>query len=142
MTASLEHFLANNFKCTKDEILEVVKYFKHIEATKDEVLAKDNEVCRHLYFIIKGCVKAYFIDSKGQETIRYVALENSFISSIYSFISQTPSKEYICSVEFSELLAISYTDFKLALSTSSLFKDFYIKMLEGTYWNNSQRFDF
>jgi CRP-like cAMP-binding protein len=141
MTESLEHFLADKFICTEDEISEVVKYFKHIEATKDEVLAEDNEVCRYLYFIIKGCVKAYFIDSKGQETIRFVAFENNFISSIYSFIKQTPSNEYICTVESSELLAISYTDFKLALSTSVLFKDFYIKMLEGTYLNNHWRIE-
>ncbi|MFA7326532.1 MAG: Crp/Fnr family transcriptional regulator [Candidatus Kapaibacterium sp.] len=141
MTESLEQFLAANFTCTEDEISEVVKYFRHKKAAKDEVLIESDKVCRYFYFVIKGCVKAFFIDSNGQETIRYVAFENQFISSIHSFIKQTPSNEYICTVEPSELLFISYTDFKSVLSRSSLFKDLYIKLLETTYQNNHWRIE-
>ena len=141
MTESLEQFLVDNFTCTENEINEVVKYFSHKKAAKDEVLVDNGDICRYLFFIIKGCVKAYFIDSDGQETIRYVAFENNFISSIHNFIKQTPSNECLSTVEPSELLAISYTDFKLALSNSTLFKDFYIKMLEGTYLNNHWRIE-
>ena len=141
MTENLEQFLADNFTCTGDEIYEFVKYFKHKKATKDEVLVDNGDICRYLFFVIKGCVKAYFIDSDGQETIRYVAFENQFISSIHNFIKQTPSNECLSAVEHSDLLAISYTDFKSALSNSSLFKDFYIKMLEGTYLNNHWRIE-
>jgi len=68
-------------------------------------------------------------------------IENQFISSIHSFIKQVPSSEFICAVEASELLAISYIDFRSALSRISLFKDFYIKMLEGTYLNNHWRIE-
>ncbi|WP_299107527.1 Crp/Fnr family transcriptional regulator [uncultured Winogradskyella sp.] len=141
MTESLEHFFTNKFTCTTDEISEVVKHFKYVEASKGEVLIEDGNVCRYLYFVIKGCLKANFIDANGQETIRYVAFENQLISSIHSFINQTSSNEYITVVEPSKLLAISYTDFKLELSKSSLFKDFYIKMLEITYLNNHWRIE-
>lgn len=141
MKESLEQFLAANFTCTEDEISESVKYFRHKKAAKDEVLIESGKVCRYFYFVIKGCIKAFFIDSNGHETIRYVAFENQFISSIHSFIKQTPSNEYIYSVEPSELLFISYTDFKSVLSTSSLFKDFYIKILERTYMNNHWRIE-
>lgn len=141
MTASLEQFFAANFTSTQDEISEVVKYFRPIKATKNEVLIENGDVSRHLFFIVKGCVKACFIDSDGQETIRYVAFENQFISSIHSFIKQTPSNEFISAVESSDLLAISHADFKTALSTIPLFKDFYIKMLEETYLNNHWRIE-
>ena len=141
MTESLEQFFATNFTTTEDEISEVVKYFKYVKSKKDEVLTENGKVCRYFFFIVKGCVKANFIDSNGQETIRYVAFENQLISSIHSFIKQTPSNEYITAIEPSELLAISYTDFKSALSKSSLFKDFYIKVLERTYMNNHWRIE-
>lgn len=141
MTGNLEQFLADNFTSSKSEVSEVIKNFRHKKAAKDDVLVENGEVCRYFFFIIKGCLKAYFIDSSGQETIRYVAFENQFISTIHSFIEQVPANEYISAVEPSELLAISYTDFKYALSRSSLFKGFYIKLLERTYMNNHWRIE-
>ncbi|MBJ2176490.1 Crp/Fnr family transcriptional regulator [Aureibaculum sp. A20] len=139
MTERLEQFLVNKFECTSEEVSEVVKNFKYIEAAKEELLNEDGNICRNLYFVIEGCVKCNFIDANGQETIRYVAFENQLISSFHSFIKGTPSNEYITVVEPSKLLTISHTDFKLGLSKSSLFKDFYIKMLEITYLNNHWR---
>ena len=139
MTESLEHFFKNKFECTSNEISEVVKNFKYVEAAKDNILVEDGKVCRYLYFVIEGCVKANFIDANGQETIRYVAFENQLISSFHSFIKQTPTNEFITAVEPSKLLAISHSNFKLGLSKSTLFKDFYIKMLEMTYLNNHWR---
>lgn len=141
MTEILKQFLSKNFTTTEEEISVVIKYFKPINANKNEVLCESGDVCRYFYFINKGCLKAYFIDAKGQENIRYVGFENSFISTIHSFINQTLSSEYICAIEESELIAISYSDFRTALNTSTLFKDFYIKMLEGTYTHNHWRIE-
>lgn len=141
MKESLEQFLANSFITTENEVSDVLNFFNPINVPKNELLVENGYVCRHLFFIVEGCLKAYFIDSSGQETIRYVAFEDQFISSMHSFVKQIPSNEYISAVEPSELLAISHDDFKLALSRSSLFKDFYIKMLEGTYLNNHWRIE-
>ncbi len=141
MTGSLEKVLANNFTCTEEEISEFVKYFKYKKASKEEVLIQSGDVCRYFYFIINGCVKACFIDDKGQETIRFVSFENQFISSMHSFIEQTPTNEFICACEHSELLAISHSDFKFALNKIPLFKDFYINLLEMAYVNNHWRIE-
>ena len=141
MIDHLEQFFAEKFTTNEEEISDVIKYFRPVKANKNEILVKSGDVCRDFFFIIKGCLKAFFIDSKGQETIRYVAFENQFISTIHSFIRQTPSNEYICAVEPSELLTISYSDFNTALNSIPLFKDFYIKILEGTYLNNHWRIE-
>jgi CRP-like cAMP-binding protein len=141
MMTSLGQFFADKFTANEDEISEVVKYFRHRKAIKNEVLVESGNVCPSLFFVVEGGLKTSFLDSKGQETIRYVAFENQFISSLYSFIKQTPSNEYISAIEPSELLVITYVDFKSALSKLSLFKDFYIRMLEGTYLNNHWRIE-
>jgi len=141
MTESLEQFLLDNFTCTKEEASQVGRYFKFIKVSKNELLVDNGQVCRYIYFIVKGGAKASFVDSKGVETIRYAAFENEFIASIYSFIKQSPSNEYISTVESCELLTISYTDFKTILSQSSLMKDFYISMLEETYLYNHWRIE-
>lgn len=141
MIENLELIFREKFKASENEISEVVKFFRYKKVDKEEVLVESGEACRYLYFVLKGCLKTSFIDSKGIETIRYVAFENQFISNIYSFIKQTPTTEYITAIEPSELLIINHTDFKLALSKISLFKDFYISMLEGTYLHNHWRIE-
>lgn len=141
MTTGLEEYLADNFVTTEDEISEVIKHFKYIKAGKNEVLIKSGDVCRYFYFVLKGCVRTYFNDAEGTEATRYVAFENQFITTMHSFIEQSPSNEYICTVEPSELLAISYKDFELAMSNIPLFKDLYIKQLERTYMTNHGRIE-
>ncbi len=141
MKASLGQFFAEKFTANGDEISEVIQYFRHRKVIKNEILVESGQVCPTLFFVVKGGLKTSFYDSKGQETIRYVAFENQFISSLYSFIKQTPSNEYISAIEPSELLVITHVDFKYSLSKISLFKDFYIRMLEGTYLNNHWRIE-
>lgn len=141
MTASLEKYFTNNFTTTENELAEVVSKFNHKKAIKDEILLASGEVCKNFYFIINGCLKAYFIDTNGQETIRFVAFENQFISTIHSFIEQSPSNEYICALESSELLVLPYSDFRSTLNQVPFFKDFYIWLLERTYVNNHWRIE-
>jgi CRP-like cAMP-binding protein len=141
MVKKLEKYLADNFITTDVEISKIVKYFKHIKAAKNEVLIERGVVCNYFYFVINGCVRAYFYSSEGKESTRYVAFENQFISTIHSFIEQSPSNEYISAIEPSELLAISHTDFKTAISNIPIFKDLYIKQLERAYMTNHWRIE-
>ncbi|HKM45779.1 MAG TPA: Crp/Fnr family transcriptional regulator [Dysgonamonadaceae bacterium] len=141
MIENLEHFFKEKFQASENEISDVVRFFKYKKVDKKEILVESGDACRYLYFVLKGCLKASFIDPKGIETIRYIAFENQFISTLHSFINQTPTTEYITAIEPSELLIINHTDFKSALSKISLFKDFYIGMLEGTYLHNHWRIE-
>jgi len=65
-------------------------------------------VCKYLYFIVKGCLRSYYVDAKGLEHIFQIRLDNSWISDLESFFSQKPSKYYIESLEDTELLRISF----------------------------------
>ncbi|WP_282035944.1 Crp/Fnr family transcriptional regulator [Saccharicrinis aurantiacus] len=141
MKASLEQFFANRFTDADNEIPEVVQYFKPLKVAKDELLLESGMVCHSLYFIVSGSLKTSFIDAKGQETIRHVSFENQFLSSLHSFIKQTASTEFIYAIEASELQFISYNDFQKLISRTTLFRDFYIKMLETTYLNNHWRIE-
>lgn len=141
MKTSLEEYLVKNFTSTKDDIDEVAKHFRYFKKAKNEFLVIEGEVCKNFYFVINGCVRTFFNDANGQEATRYIAFENQFITTIHSFIEQIPSNESICTVEPSELLAISYSDFRLGIKTIPLFKDLYIKQLERAYITNHWRME-
>lgn len=141
MTEGLEHFFSNRFNASQKDTSDILAFFKHTKVSKNEVLVNCGEVCHFFYFVVKGSVKTSFNDSDGQETIRHVAFENQFITNFHSYIEQSPSSENITAIEASDLLAISHTDFKTALETIPVFKEFYIKALEATYIANHKRIE-
>lgn len=133
MSTILTKYFSENYATTDREIAEVIKYFKPIRAKKDEILLTSGEICRYFYFVEKGAVRTFFINEKGQEATRFVAFESGFISSAHSFIKQTPSNEFIATIEDTDLLRISTDDFKKGANNCSLLKDWYIKILEKAY---------
>ena len=71
------------------------------------LLLNKGEVCKYEAFIVKGCIKTYFIDENEHEVILTFSVENWWVSDIGSFHEQTPSKMFIETIEDSELLFLT-----------------------------------
>jgi CRP-like cAMP-binding protein len=141
MIEKLSAYFANNFQATKAEIERLACAFKQKNVKKNDTLVSKGEICKYSYFICKGSVRTYFLNDEGHESTRYIALENQFITTIHSFISQTPTNESIQATENSDLLYISFIDFKKVISETTLARDLYIKQLEVAYIINHWRLE-
>lgn len=71
-----------------------------------QYLLQEGEVCQYAAFVEKGLLRSYSIDKKGNEHIMQFAMENWWISDLYSFFSGEPSSYMIDALEDSELLLI------------------------------------
>jgi CRP-like cAMP-binding protein len=141
MKEQLTRYFATNFRATTTEIEQLVSAFNARKVKKNEILISKGDFCRYSYFVCKGAIRAYFVSDDGEEATRYIALENQFITTIHSFISQTATNEFIQATEETELLSISYTDFKKVISETTLARDLYIKQLEVAYTTNHWRLE-
>jgi CRP-like cAMP-binding protein len=104
MTASLQNFLRQNAHLTDAEITDVSAYFTPLKTQRKQILEYQGKVCRHFYFITKGCLRLYELDSKGNEITGYFAFEDSFVTALTSFILEKPSRDFLVSLEPSQLL--------------------------------------
>lgn len=77
---------------------------------KKEYLLKQGEVCTVEAFVLKGCLRTFFIDDKGDEFILTFAVENWWVGDLASFNNMLPSNMYIQALEDSELLLIHHSD--------------------------------
>lgn len=93
---------------TENEEEIILSAFEPTWIKKKKDLLVPEDVCKYIYFIIKGCLRSYFVDTKGIEHIYQIRLDNSWISDLESFFSQRPSKYYIEALEDSQLLRISF----------------------------------
>ncbi|TDO68807.1 CRP-like cAMP-binding protein [Flavobacterium chryseum] len=73
---------------------------------KKEHVLKEGQLCNTIYFITKGCMRQYIINSKGSEQTLQFAIENWWITDQLSYHNHVPSHFYIQAVENTDVIAI------------------------------------
>lgn len=129
----LKAFLKKVAALSDTELDTIASAFYPKTCRRSDVLLASGDVCTEFYFIARGGVRVFFITSKGQEKTRHIALENTIITSLSSFVTRQPSSENIDALEETELLAISQTDFYHFVDTCRAWELFYRMVLETAY---------
>jgi CRP-like cAMP-binding protein len=93
---------------TPEDESVILSAFEPCSIKKRKSLLVPGKTCKYLYFITTGCLRSYYIDSKGIEHIYQIRMDNSWISDLESFFRQVPSKYNIEALEDTQMLRISY----------------------------------
>jgi len=128
--AILTSFLATNSSLTQTGIENVLTHFKINELKRNEILINHGQTAKHLYFIVKGCLRLYEIDKKGNEVTAYFAFENSLITALPSFILQKPSLDFLIAHEHSTVYSINRADFLMLKESYPEFSKLYGNFVE------------
>ena len=139
MYQELEQYIKSHGKIGQKELQEITACFKPLVTTRNEMLCNIGQVCKHFYFIKKGCLRLYEIDNKGNEITGYFALENSIMSANTSFILQKPSRDCLVSIQPSELLIVYRDDFYNLVDTVPQFANVYHQFMEFAFIHSQMR---
>jgi len=93
---------------SEDEIRRFNSRLKPLSLKKKTLLLRQGEICRFEAYIVKGCIKKYYIDENGDQVVLQFAVEDWWISDIGSFYEQRPSNLFIEALEDTELLTIDF----------------------------------
>lgn len=115
------------------ELEKISSCFQLKSFKKNDILLHEGGICKEFYFIRTGCVRTFFIDRNGHEKTRYVMLDHHIGTALASFVTQKPSIELIESLEATELLAISHSNFFRLNKEMISWKIFYQRILEMAY---------
>ncbi len=107
MMSELELYINQCVQLSSDELREVKALFERKMVPKKTVLLQAGDICKFEAFIIRGCIKTYFIDKKGLEVVLTFSTENWWVSDISSFENQEPTKMFIETIEDTELLFLT-----------------------------------
>lgn len=75
---------------------------------RKEFLLREGDVCTDEFFVNKGCLREYYVDKKGLEHNLYFAIEDWWISDLYSRTQMAPTYCNIVALENTELVKISH----------------------------------
>lgn len=113
----------------------VLLHFRLVEVDRNQFLVKEGDICKHVYFIAKGCLQVFTYDNEMNETTRDIVTEGTWCSELLSFGSGQPATENIRTVENCQLLAIDKQGFQKLIQNLPQFDKVYKQILETSYAN-------
>lgn len=81
---------------------------------RNEFIIQAGEVPKFSIFVLKGCLRQYIVNEKGEESIVYFAEERHFIGDLPSIRNKTISNYNFQAIEECELLTISAENWEQA----------------------------
>ena len=140
MFDEIDQFVSRYITLTGDERELFHSLLRHRSLRKKQFLLKEGEVCDFEAFILKGCIRTYYLDTEGVETILLFAVEEWWVSDIISFSERVPSNLFIETLEDSELLTIDYAGKTLLFEKIPAFERMFRLLLQRSLGVLQQRF--
>lgn len=109
MNDQLRAYLDGFLKLDGEAAKEIDSKFYKKQYPRSSFLAKEGETTKEVHFLIKGCCR-FFHKKNNRAVTHWFSFENTFTTSLRSFTTQTPCKEYIQAIEECTVLSLKYHD--------------------------------
>ena len=111
MFEQLKNEISNFISLSNNEWEELISYFTLSKVMRKTQLIKLDKIATELYFINKGAIRNYYLYDVEDINVDFT-FENCFITSLSSFLLQTPSKQVVEAMEDSELLVLKKINYE------------------------------
>jgi len=137
----VEEYLRKHADVSDEGIAAFSSRLKSKKTKRGEILLEAGNVCRHIYFVNHGCLRVFLMDDAGKESTRFLIPEGRFGTAFPSFILQEPSPAFIQSIEASEILYLTYQEFRSLSEVFPGWEKLYISNLEHDYIASIRRIE-
>ena len=123
----------------KDEKLLVMELFKPRLYRKRQYVLQEGDICNQFNFIVRGCLRMYKVDDKGNIHIIQFAAENWWLSNIGSFHDRKDSELNIDALEDTMVLQISHENLLSLYTKAPKFDRIFRVLIEKSFVSLQQR---
>jgi CRP-like cAMP-binding protein len=125
--------ISRHISLTPGEVDFFTSLLKLKSLANGEFLLREGDICRYESFVIKGCLKTYYLDKNGFEHIIDFSIEEWWADDLYSFLTQTASKSNIKAIEDTDILQIGKTDLESLYQKIPKFDRFFRILFQNAY---------
>jgi CRP-like cAMP-binding protein len=108
--------LRKRVNVSQEQLMEFLKLWEFKKYKRNEFILRAGEVPGFSIFVLKGCLRQYIVDDKGQESIVYLAEERHWIGDLPAMRNRTVSDFNFRTIEPCELLTINAQNWELAFA--------------------------
>lgn len=128
----LQHF-RNYITIEEKDEAEIAAHFRTATFAKKAILLAENARSIPHFFVIKGCLRMFYLNEKGIEQTAQFAIENWWLTDYLSFERQSRSIFSIQAVEATEVLMIDYKQQEALLAQFPLLERYFRLIYQRNY---------
>ncbi|TDQ28726.1 Crp/Fnr family transcriptional regulator [Tenacibaculum caenipelagi] len=116
----------NNFiPITSEDIDFMLPMMAFNMVKKNEMVLTSGNICNHLFFITKGCLKKYYINTEGKERVFSFATEMQWVGDMNSLWKKEKTIFDIKALEDTEFITISKNNLEILMDESLKFNRYF-----------------
>ena len=123
----------------KEEKELVNKVFHSRLFRKRQYVLQEGDICTQFNFVVRGCLRSYKIDEKGNIYVLQFAAENNWINDLGSFHNIKPSALNIDALEDTVVLQISLDDLIVLYTQAPKFHRIFRVLIENAFIRLQER---
>ena len=132
-TAPLIEYFEKLILLDNSEKQLVRDFFKPRLYRKKQYVLQEGDQCNQMNFVVRGCLRMYRVDDKGNTHIIQFAAENWWTLDIGSFHSRNPSELSIDAIEDTMVLQINYDKLISLYTQAPKFDRIFRVLIENSY---------
>ena len=114
---------------THDELSMLEDILVPMKFAKNEVILSEGEVCRNIYWVVKGLIRQFYFKN-GKELTEYMTTENNICMCIESLFREQPTRLQIMALEPTIIYAMPKAELEAIAMKSVNIQILYRKILE------------
>ena len=107
--------------------------------SKGDYILREGEVSNHIFFLLTGLVRMYYVDFEGNDISYRFTTSQRFFVDFQSLLTQQPSHYYWQALQDSKMLLISYKDVLHTYEISAAWNNFGRLWAEHVYLQLNER---
>jgi len=128
----IEEFIKSLVNFSEEDLKKFLSRSLTKEVKKKTILLQEGEVCSEVYFVIKGCIRLYYIKD-GEDISECFFTEGVLAGAHDSFISQHITRNWLETTEDCTLLIITYDNLQLLYQEIPLMNELVRKVMEERF---------
>ena len=126
-------------KLTNQELVYLEESFKKVTFKKGATILHSNEIVNYQYYVLKGCLRAFFIDENGKEHTIQFAINDWWISDYIGYFSESKATLTIECIEDAILLKVSKEKVEKTYDKIPKMERFFRKKMERSFVSFQKR---
>ncbi|MES2518992.1 MAG: Crp/Fnr family transcriptional regulator [Bacteroidota bacterium] len=133
MSEQLGKHIAQQISIFETDLPKILAYFSLATFDKKAYLLQENQSCKYLYFVNKGCLRLFFCDDKGIEQTIQFAIEGWWMTDLTAFHGEKLAEFSIQAIEATQVMVIDKINLEELLKEFPQIERYFNKIYQRAY---------
>jgi CRP-like cAMP-binding protein len=131
--------IAKHIELNKEEETFFLSLIKIKEVPRKAFVLKEGQICKYIYFVHTGALRAFHIDKDSKEATMMFAVADWWITDMFCFLNEKPAMVFIEAIGDSCIFQLSKTHLEKLYCNVPKFERFFRILMQNAYTREQLR---